>query len=145
MATGWGTSRTGARKVVSDACPATRCAKSEWLAPMSEGLIPYALTATLLVNGQAVRQDKAWPEQLVPLVRLYLPDGSAEWYIAALDPENHDNAIGLASVGRGGGWRVEEFSLSALAQRTGMFGLPVARDMYFRGRESLQQMAFTTR
>ncbi len=79
-------------------------------------------------------------EELVPLVRLFQPDGPAVWLIAELDAADPSLAYGLADLGLGTP-EIGVFSLADIANMRGALNLPVERDLAFAPHANLADLA----
>jgi len=94
--------------------------------------------ALLLANGlESIQSPDLDP---APVVKLFTPDAGATWLLTELDPDDHDRAYGLCDPGLGMpelGW----VSLGELAAVRGRLGLPVERDLFFRGEKPLSAYA----
>src|ERR1700721_800810 len=95
----------------------------------------------LLDNGR--RQDAVRGTQdeldLVPVVKLFTPDGGATWLLTELDADG-DTAFGLCDLGLG----VPELgcvSLAELRSVRGKLGLAVERDRHFEASKPLSAYA----
>lgn len=89
----------------------------------------------LLAAGRSAQED----EDIVPLVRLFQPDGPGVWLLAELDPANPDLAYGLADIGVGMP-EAGTFSLSEIASLRGALNLGVERDAAYVPRASLAEL-----
>lgn len=101
-------------------------------------LITHAQRAILLANGQVGTADPDFDP--FPVVKLFMPDGSATWLLAGLDPDNPDLAFGLCDLGLGFP-ELGSVSLAELAELRGIFGLPVERDRWFVATQPLSAYA----
>ena len=84
--------------------------------------------AKMLATGERMARDDA--HDPLPVLRLFMPDGSCSWRLAALDPDYPNLAFGL--VDRGG--RLPEFAIMRLSEMSGLRdsrGQPVERDLGF--------------
>lgn len=79
-------------------------------------------------------------EELVPLVRLFQPDGAGVWLIAELDAADPSLAYGLADFGMGTP-ETGTFSLAEIGELRGALNLAVERDLAYVPRASLADMA----
>ncbi len=79
-------------------------------------------------------------EWIVPLVRLFQPDGTGVWLIGELDPGDADLAYGLADIGIGVP-EVGLFSLAEIADLRGALNLAVERDAGFVPGVNLAELA----
>jgi hypothetical protein len=91
-------------------------------------LIPEALRALLLANGQKFKDDISFDP--FPVLKLFTPDAAMTWLLAAIDPDDCDLAYGLCDAGLGCP-EVGNVSLEEIASLRGRHGLPVERDLYF--------------
>ncbi|HEX3885387.1 MAG TPA: DUF2958 domain-containing protein [Stellaceae bacterium] len=98
--------------------------------------------AQLLANG-AARADRG-DHDPVPVVKLFTPDAGATWLLTELDPANDDIAFGLCDLGLGSP-ELGNVSLSELIRARGKLGLPVERDIHFRGDKPLSKYAAEAR
>ncbi len=98
--------------------------------------------ARLLNNGRRQQPRKGTPGELdlIPLVKLFQPDGLATWLLTEIDPEDPDRAFGLADLGLGHP-ELGDISLEELRRRRGWLRLPVERDRHFRADKSLSRYA----
>tara|TARA_R110000782_G_scaffold268961_1_gene366195 strand:+ start:11734 stop:12096 length:363 start_codon:yes stop_codon:yes gene_type:complete len=106
-------------------------------------LITKAQQQKLLENGRRNAARLAEGEReldLVPVVKLFTPDGAATWLLTEVDPEEPDIAFGLCDLGFGcpelGSVRISE-----IASVRGKLGLPVERDRYFYPTQTLSAFA----
>lgn len=99
-------------------------------------------TEKLLRNGR--EQAETGEADHTPVVKLFNPTGAGTWLITELDPEDPDRAFGLADLGFGTpelGW----IYLPELRAHRGRFGLPIERDLYFRGAKPISEYASEAR
>ncbi|PZP58053.1 DUF2958 domain-containing protein [Pseudoxanthomonas winnipegensis] len=92
----------------------------------------------LLANGRESLQNSDFDP--APVVKLFTPDAGATWLLTEIDPDDHDHAFGLCDLGLGMpelGW----VSLRELATVRGRLGLPIERDLHFRGEKRLSAYA----
>ncbi|SAI46864.1 transposon [Bordetella ansorpii] len=92
----------------------------------------------LQANGQQSRQCHNFDP--MPVVKLFTPDANGTWLLSEIDPDDPDRAYGLCDVGIGMpelGW----VSLQELAEVRGPMRMPIARDMHFRARKTLNAYA----
>lgn len=88
----------------------------------------------LVRNGSDLETDH------VPVVKWFNPAGDATWLVAAIDPDDHTRAFGLADLGFGFlelGW----IYVPELQGFRGRFGLGIERDLHFEGRAPLSAYA----
>jgi len=105
---------------------------------MNNVLITAEQRIVLLANGSASLENPDFDP--APVVKLFTPDGGATWLLTELDPDDHDHAFGLCDLGLGMpelGW----VSLNELASVRGGLGLPIERDLSFRGEKRLSAYA----
>lgn len=101
-------------------------------------LLTPELKAQLLSNGEAsARGDD---DNVLPVVKLFTPDGSATWLLSELDPDDHDLAFGLCDLGLGFP-ELGNVRLSELVHVRGRLGLPVERDLSFKPAKTLLDYA----
>ena len=67
-----------------------------------------------------------------PVVKLFTPDAGATWLLTEVNPGNPDIAFGLCDLGHGSP-ELGYVSLKEIAGIRGNIGLPVERDLYFKG------------
>jgi Protein of unknown function (DUF2958) len=104
-------------------------------------LFTQAQLERLLENGrrqQAVRGTEGELD-LVPVVKLFTPDGGATWLLTELDADG-DTAFGLCDLGMGSP-ELGCVSLAELRSVRGPLGLPVERDRYFDASKPLSAYA----
>jgi hypothetical protein len=95
-------------------------------------LIPAAVKAKLLENGRASAEARGGSVDHVPVVKFFLPEGSATWLITEMDPENPDILFGLCDPGLGEP-ELGSVSLTELESVRGKrYGLPIERDEHIR-------------
>lgn len=97
---------------------------------MNNALITDEQRIVLLANGRTSLENPDFDP--APVVKLFTPDGGATWLLTEIDPDDHDHAFGLCDLGLGMpelGW----VSLYELATVRGGLGLPIERDLSFRG------------
>ena len=90
----------------------------------------------MFTKEQERRLTRQWDgyergKSIEPLVKLFTPDASATWWIAAIKPGDPELMYGMADLGLG----VAEWGLiprSDLESLTGALGLPVERDRYWK-------------
>lgn len=78
----------------------------------------------LLVN--ALQPDRDHP----PVVKLFIPDGSATWLLSESDPDDPDRLFGLCDLGFGYP-ELGYVSLVEITELRGKLGLSVERDQHF--------------
>ena len=88
----------------------------------------------------AVGEQSLTDENIIPLIRLFQPDGSGVWLIGELDPADADFAYGLADIGVGAP-EAGTFSLTEIASLRGALNLAVERDLAFVPRATLAELA----
>jgi hypothetical protein len=106
---------------------------------MNNVLITAEQRIVLLANGRASLENPDFDP--APVVKLFTPDGGATWLLTEIDPDDHDHAFGLCDLGLGEpeiGW----VSLNELASVRGGLGLPIERDLSFRGEKRLSAYRF---
>lgn len=105
-------------------------------------LLTQDLRDQLLANGRQQLPLRGTRNEIdfVPVVKLFIPDAGATWLLTEIDPGDPDIAFGLCDLGLG---RPElgSVSLSELAAVRGHLGLPVERDLHFRGNKPLSAYA----
>lgn len=89
----------------------------------------------LIAAGRLQADDDA----IVPLARLFQPDGPGVWLVGELDPDDPDRAYGLADMGVGTP-EMGTFSLSEIADLRGALNLPVERDVAFSPHATLAEI-----
>src|SRR5690242_5290325 len=97
--------------------------------------------ARMLANGERMARDDA--DDPLPVVRLFMPDGSCSWLLAALDPDYPNFAFGL--VDRGG--RLPQFAIMRLSEMSGLRdsrGQPVECDLGFAADRPIRAHAAST-
>jgi Protein of unknown function (DUF2958) len=67
----------------------------------------------------------------VPVIRLFMADGRGSWLLGCTYPNNPDMAYGLADLGYGP--ELGDVSISELKTIRGAMGLPIERDIIFKG------------
>ena len=85
--------------------------------------------AQLLHNGQASAIAEGGIDHR-PVVKLFLPEGSATWLLTEITPDNIDTAFGLCDVGQG----FPELGYVSLAELRGVhtsLGTPIEKDEWF--------------
>jgi hypothetical protein len=105
-------------------------------------LITANQRARLLANGRA--RTRRGDHDPVPVVKLFTPDAGATWLLTEIDPANQDLAFGLCDLGVGTP-ELGNVSLSELARLRGKLGLPVERDLHFRGDKPISRYAAEAR
>jgi hypothetical protein len=104
-------------------------------------LFTQAQLERLLENGR--RQDAvrgtADELDLMPVVKLFTPDGGATWLLTELDADR-DTAFGLCDLGMGFP-ELGCVSLAELQSVRGKLGLPVERDRYSEATKPLSAYA----
>ncbi len=103
-------------------------------------LIPQNLRARLLRNGAEVREN----DDHIPVLKLFTPDANATWLVSELDPEDPDQAFALCDLGMGFP-ELGYVSIAELSTIKGRLGLPVERDLHFKGKYPLSVYARTAR
>lgn len=104
-------------------------------------LMTKAQRVTLLKNGIAAATRDHDP---YPVVKLFTPDAACTWILSELDPDDPDQAFGLADLGMGCP-ELGYVSLSEIAAVRGKFGLPVERDRYYRSDKRMSELAAQAR
>jgi hypothetical protein len=106
-------------------------------------LLTQSIREQLLRNGRLSSQYKEGcgdEPDIMPVVKLFTPDGGCTWLLSELDPEDDDIAFGLCDLGMGfpelGSVRISE-----LESIRGRLGLPVERDRHFRADKTLSAYA----
>ncbi|KAG1427818.1 hypothetical protein G6F57_023236 [Rhizopus arrhizus] len=97
---------------------------------MNNVLITAEQRVVLLANGSTSLENPDFDP--APVVKLFTPDGGAPWLLTEIDRAAPDHAFGLSDLGLGMpelGW----VSLNELASVRGGLGLPIERDLSFRG------------
>jgi Protein of unknown function (DUF2958) len=97
----------------------------------------------LLRNGRVrqQREQAGEPEpDVLPVVKLFTPDGGCTWLLTEIDPEDPDIAFGLCDLGFGCP-ELGSVSLSELESVRGQLGLPIERDLYFTATKTLSAYA----
>ncbi|RDD95233.1 DUF2958 domain-containing protein [Acidovorax sp. BoFeN1] len=93
-------------------------------------LITDEQRAQLLANGRrSIEHDGFDP---LPVVKLFTPNAGATWLLTEIDPDDPDRAFGLCDLGQGFP-ELGYVSLQELESLRGRWGLPIERDLYFRG------------
>ncbi|MNV55461.1 hypothetical protein D3C71_1476950 [compost metagenome] len=93
-------------------------------------LITDEQRAELLANGRrSIEDDKFDPH---PEVKLFTPNAGATWLLTEIDSDDMDRAFGLCDLGQGFP-ELGYVSLQELESLRGRWGLPIERDLYFRG------------
>ena len=107
---------------------------------MSALFTPAQLTQ-LLENGRRQQAVKgtAGELDLVPVVKLFTPDGGATWLLTELDDDG-DTAFGLCDLGMGFP-ELGCVSLAELQSVRGKLGLPVERDIHFEASRPISAYA----
>ena len=101
-------------------------------------LITDEQRAQLLANGRrSIEDDGSDPH---PVVKLFTPNAGATWLLTEIDPDDEDRAFGLCDLGQGFP-ELGYVSLQELAQLRGRWGLPIERDLYFRGDKPISAYA----
>ncbi|MEG3172142.1 DUF2958 domain-containing protein [Sphingomonas sp. ZB1N12] len=91
--------------------------------------------ARLLDAGANALDDEA----IIPMARLFQPDGPGVWLVGELDPRNADIAYGLADIGIGVP-EIGSFDLAEIATLRGALNLAVERDLSFVPRATLAEL-----
>lgn len=86
----------------------------------------------LLANGRRQAREPATPQDPMPVVKLFTPDGGGTWLVTEIDPDDPDLAFGLCDLGLGCP-ELGYVRLAELALIRGRLGLPIERDLHFRG------------
>ena len=68
----------------------------------------------------------------MPVVKIFNPTGAATWIISEQSPEHPDQLFGLCDLGFGSP-EIGYVSLAELQSVRGSFGLPLERDILFKG------------
>ncbi len=89
----------------------------------------------LLEAGAKALDDEA----IIPIARLFQPDGPGVWLVGELDPGNTGIAYGLADIGVGVP-ELGSFDLAELAMLRGALNLSVERDLAFVPRATLAEL-----
>lgn len=80
----------------------------------------------------------------IPVVKLFTPDASATWLLTEINPDDPSIAFGLCDLGHGFP-ELGYVSLQELATIRGRLGLPVERDLHFKGQHPLSVYAYRAR
>lgn len=99
-------------------------------------LITDEQRAQLLANGRRSIEDDGFDPY--PVVKLFTPDAGATWLLTELDSE--EIAFGLCDLGQG----FPELGYVSLAELEGLrgnWGLPIERDLHFRGDKPISAYA----
>ncbi|KKX29422.1 DUF2958 domain-containing protein [Rhizobium sp. LC145] len=106
--------------------------------PRTEALIPDELRARLIENGRASQEREDFDQR--PVVKLFTPDGSATWLITEgyEEPDGDLRLFGLCDLGLGSP-ELGYVMLSEIEDLRGGLGLPVERDLYFKGEHRLSR------
>ncbi len=99
-------------------------------------LITDEQRAQLLANGRRSIEDHGFDPH--PVVKLFTPDAGATWLLTELDSE--EIAFGLCDLGQG----FPELGYVSLAELEGLrgnWGLPIKRDLHFRGDKPISAYA----
>ncbi len=97
----------------------------------------------LLANGATNRdrQAKGLNElDLMPVVKLFTPDGGATWLLTEINPDEPDIAFGLCDLGM----QCPELgyvSITELSEVRGRLGLHIERDLHFSASKTLSAYA----
>lgn len=105
---------------------------------MNAPLITGEQRAQLLANGRRSIEERDFDPP--PVVKLFTPDARATWLLTEIDPDDETRCFGLCDLGLGCpemGWT----SLPEIEALRGPLGLPVERDLYFRGDKPLSAYA----
>lgn len=74
------------------------------------------------------------------VVKLFTPNAGATWLLTEIDPGDMDRAFGLCDLGQGFP-ELGYVSLQELESLRGRWGLPIERDLYFRGDKPISAYA----
>lgn len=109
-------------------------------------LLTQDLRDQLLANGRQQQPLRGTRDEIdfVPVVKLFTPDAGATWLLTEIDPEDPDIAFGLCDLGLGYP-ELGSVSLAELAEVRGRLGLPVERDLHFKGTKPLSAYADAAR
>jgi Protein of unknown function (DUF2958) len=99
-------------------------------------LIPDDVRTELLLNGTITARGIA--HDPFPVVKLFTPDAGATWLLTELNPEYPDVAFGLCDLGLGSP-ELGYVSITELESVRGGLGLPVERDLHFKGDKPLSE------
>lgn len=99
-------------------------------------LITDEQRAQLLANGRMSMTAEDFDPP--PVVKLFTPNAGATWLLTELDSE--EIAFGLCDLGQGFP-ELGYVSLQELESLRGRWGLPIERDLYFRGDKPISAYA----
>lgn len=94
-------------------------------------------TRQLLANGRALAAGETLPHALRPVAKLFTPDAGCTWLIAALDPEDPDQATALCDLATGF-VTIEKILMSDFQSLTGPLCLPIKSDPGFQPAHTLR-------
>lgn len=106
-------------------------------------LLSQAILKKLLKNGllrQSASKEGEEEHDFKPVVKLFMPSGSACWLLTEVDPEYEDLAFGLCDLGLGFP-EIGYVSLEELGQIRTKHGLSIERDRYFKAEYPLSVYA----
>ena len=101
-------------------------------------LITDEQRAQLLANGRRSIENDGFDPR--PVVKLFTPNAGATWLLTEIDPDDQDRAFGLCDLGQGFP-ELGYVSLQELEALRGRWGLPIERDLYFRGAKPISAYA----
>ena len=100
-------------------------------------LLTNTIAEQLRVNGEKQR-DAGGNLDLVPVVKLFTPDGAATWLLTHTYPNHPDIAFGLCDLGMGFP-ELGDVRISELESVRGVLGLPVERDLHFNADKTISE------
>ena len=102
-------------------------------------LITEELYQRMVENWRKSQSDE--DHDPIPVVKLFTPDASATWLLTEINPDDPSAAFGLCDLGHGFP-ELGYVSLKELATIRGKLGLPVERDLHFKGQHPLSVYAY---
>jgi aspartyl/asparaginyl beta-hydroxylase (cupin superfamily) len=103
--------------------------------------LPNDALAKLAENGRACTDANGLPledSDPIPVVRLFMADGMAEWLLGYSYPKDPDRVFIMASQW-GHGWEFGDVRISDLKKYRNTHGLPFERDRSFVGNRPLSE------
>jgi hypothetical protein len=101
---------------------------------------PQTVLNQLAKNGRECTDAAGLPLEdadPVPVVRLFMADGSGVWLLGHTYPNDPDRAYALADLGYGA--ELGDVRISELKEIRGALGLPIERDRQFKGTIPISQ------
>jgi hypothetical protein len=107
-------------------------------------LLLASQTCAMLANGRWNAERPEDPTDFRPVVKLFVPWGTATWLLTELDPQNPDIAFGLCDLGMQSP-ELGSVSLSEITAVRGPGGLTIERDRHFTANKTLSEYATEAR